>query len=586
MVVRALAGGNTSATVRRLLTLLLLVLGWTVATAAPAAAHAAVTASDPADASRLETAPRAVTITFSEGVSAESGYLKVVNGRGQQVSEGGTTHPNGDQTKITIGLRSGLGDDSYVVSYRIGSADSHPITGAFSFVVGDGPLVAASGMVVGGTTDAVVNWVFTVARYVSFVGIVLYGALAFVVLCWPAGRSSVRARRLIWAGWIGAVVGGVLGLLLEGPYVAGTGLADALDLSLLQVTLGTTYGRMLSGRLLLLGILAFFTVRLLRTPAEQTDDLGVGEDKSRARDEDLSAIVALGVLATYGGVGHAAASAQPTLALLSDTAHLGAVTMWLGGLAVLTTALLPSRRTEELAAALPRFSRIAMGAVAVLALTGIYQAWSQIGPLPALWSTQYGRLLLLKIAGFLLLIGLGNLSRLAVRRRYAMPVAHALSMSDTQVAEDAEEDRMLSRLRRSVAVEVGIGAAVLALTAVLVSTAPAKATYVRPFESTVQLASGGSARVSVTPGRTGANTVEVAVSNSAGEPADPREVSMTATLPAAQIGPLPVTLAKVDTGRYRTTSASFPTAGTWQLVLRVQAGEFDRDVVQVDVPVT
>lgn len=550
-----------------------------VATAAPASAHATVVGTDPSDASRLDAAPAQVTITFSEDVTVDAGYVKVVNGKGDQVSDGDPTHPGGDSTKVSVPLRPGLGDDGYVVSYRITSADSHPIGGAFSFVVGDGPLVAASGIVVGGTTDKAVETVFTVARWVSFAGMVLFGGLAFLVLCWPAGRTSPRARRLVWTGWSGAFAGAVLGLVLEGPYAAGTGLLDAFDGSLLQATLGTTYGRMLCARLVLLGALAVLTTRLLRAPEEQPE-------KTRARDEDLAAICGLGVLATYGGVGHAAAGSQPTLALLSDTTHLAAASLWIGGLAVLLFALLPSRDTGELAQALPRFSRLAMGAVAVLALTGSYQAWREIGPLPALWSTGYGQLLLAKIAGFLLLVGLGNLGRLAVRRRYVAPVAHALSLSDTEELAEVEQDRLVGRLRRSVGIEVGIAAAVLAVTAVLVSTAPARATYVKPVDAAVQLASGGSAKIAVSPARPGPNTIEVTVLDRAGAPTDVTEVTLTASLPAEQLGPLPVTLTKAGTGVYRASGASFQRAGTWELVLRVQRSEFDRDVAQVDVPVT
>jgi copper transport protein len=476
-------------------------------------------------------------------------------------------------------LRAGLGDGSYIVSYRIVSTDSHPISGAFSFVVGDGPLVAATGAVIGGTTDPVVDVVFTATRWVSFAGVVLFGGLAFLVLCWPAGRTHPQARRLVWTGWGASAAGAVLGLVLEGPYVAGTGLLDAVRPSLLSDTLSTTYGRMLCARLVLLGVLALLAMRLLRDQEEQPE-------KTRARDEDLAAICGLGVLATYGGVGHAAAGSQPTLALLSDTTHLAAASVWIGGLAMLAVCLLPSRRTAELAEALPRFSRIALGAVAVLVGTGTYQAWREIGPLPALWSTEYGRLLLVKIAGFVLLVGVGNLSRLAVRRRYVTAVAHAMSASDTTELAESEEDRLLGRLRASVGLEVLIAAAVLAVAALLVSTAPARATYSKPFDATVQLASGGSAAVSVSPARTGANSIRVTVLDPQGRPADAGEVTMTAALPIEQIGPLPVTLNRAGTGVYTAPTASLPRPGTWELVLRVQMSEFDRDVAQVDVPVT
>ena len=576
---------------RRFLALAALIGAWAVlavAGAAPALAHATVVSTDPADSSRLDALPSTVSVTFSESVSINAGFLKVVDSDGEQVSEGNGTSAG---TQVSVRLRSGLGDGSYIVSYRIVSEDSHPITGAYAFVVGDGPLVAASGSVIGGTSDPVVEVVFTAARWVSFAGVVLFGGLAFLVLCWPAGRRDPKARKLVWTGWGMAFGGAIAGLLLEGPYAAGTSLLDVVDLDLLQTTLGTTYGRMLCGRLVLLGALAVLTTRLLDAPLPEPADPDSDEpapDRARARDEDLAAISALGVLATYGGVGHAAASSTPTLALLSDTSHLAAASLWIGGLTVLVSCLLPGRRTGELAAALPRFSAIALGSVVVLVVTGSYQAWREVAPLPALWSTGYGQLLLAKIAGFVLLVVLGNLSRVAIRRRFVTPVVHALSVRDSEPAPlpDELEDGMLRRMRASVGIEVGIAAVVLALTAVLVSTAPARATYTDPVRETVTLASGGSADVEISPARVGANTLRVTVRDAQGNAVDAAQVTATVALPAEQIGPLPVNLSRAGTGVYTTASASLPRAGTWELVLRVQKSEFDRDVAQVDVPVT
>jgi copper transport protein len=565
---------------KRLLALLALLGGWAVLAvtgAAPALAHATVVSSDPADSSRLDAVPSRVSVTFSESVSVNAGFIKVVDSKGEQVSVGS---PTGDGATVSVGLRSGLKDGSYIVSYRIVSADSHPISGAYAFVVGDGPLVAASGSVVGGSTDPVVNTVFTVARWASFAGIVTFGGLAFLVLCWPAGRTDPRARRLVWAGWAAAAAGAVLGLLLEGPYAAGTGLLDAFDLSLLQTTLGTTYGRMLCGRLVLLGALAVLATRMLREPAEVAD-------KARARDEDLAAICGLGVLATYGGVGHAAAGDTPTLALLSDTTHLAAASLWIGGLVLLAACLLPGRRTAELAEALPRFSRLALGSVTVLVATGVYQGWREIAPVPALWSTRYGAILLAKVGVVAVIVAVAWFSRAAVRRRYVTPVVHAFSVeADEPAAALADDDgRMLRLLRRSVGIELGLAAAVLALAAVLVSTAPARATYVAPVDTSVRLASGGTADVDVTPAKVGANKITVTVKDAQGKPANASQVTATLALPAEQIGPLPVTLTRAGPGEYVATAASLPRTGTWELVVRVQLSEFDRDVAQVDVQV-
>lgn len=227
--------------------------------ASPAAAHATVTSSDPADGARLQAAPERVTVTFNGSVSIEAGFLEVVDIRGEAVSQGQPERVDGDGRSAAVRLRSRLPEGSYIVSFRVLSADFHPISGRVAFVVGEGPLIAATGAVVGGPADAAVSAAFMAARWVAFVGAVLLGGLVFVQLCWPEGRRDPRARRVLWTGWTSASGAAVLGLLLQGPYAAGTRLRDALSPDLLQATLGTTYGLMLGGRLALLGALGLLS---------------------------------------------------------------------------------------------------------------------------------------------------------------------------------------------------------------------------------------------------------------------------------------------------------------------------------------
>ena len=605
----------------RLAAVLLLLGGWAataVTVAAPALAHAVLVSTDPADGSRLAAAPTQITLKFSENVSVEAGYLKVISSKGTQVDEGSPGHLAGDGSSLMVRLRPGLPNDSYIASWRVISADSHPVGGSITFVVGNGPLVSPTGAVVGGTTDPLVNVLFTVTRWASFAGMVLLGGLPFIMLCWPAGRKNRRARLLVRSGWLVSVVSAGLGLLLQSPYAAGTGVGDMFSTQLLSGTIGTTYGRMILARLLLLVVLAWLGTRLLR--AEVT----VGE-QVRARDEDMAAIVGLGILATFGGTGHAVAGSQSSLALLSDTVHLTAVTLWVGGLVMLLACVLPAREPEQIAAVLPKFSTIALWSVATLVVTGTYQAWREVAPLPALWSTTYGALLLAKIGGFTLLVALGNVSRLAVRRRYLMPVAHARAASDGDPATVTQRpgsdhlgpelgeselgeselgapelgepelgesgqappnpDRLLSRLRFSVLAEAVIATVVLAVTAVLVAQAPARATYTDPFNTSLPLPAGGSGALSVTPARSGTNTITVTVSKPDGTPAAPLQVALYATLPKESIGPLEIQLTRTAVGKYRSTAASLPQPGRWQLDVQVRTSEFDRSVAQAIVRV-
>lgn len=591
----------------------LLVAG--VAAATPALAHAELVSGDPADSARLTVAPPSVTLRFSEPVGLGLGYLRVVDSSGGRVDTGSAEHPDGDPSAVSVRLRDGLGDGSYTVSWRMLSADSHPVAGAYSFVVGDGPLLPPGDFAGAGShADRMVDVVFGAARWAGFAGLVLLvGGAAFLVLAWPAGRDERRPRRLVWIGWGLAAGATALGLPLESLYASGQGLGRVLDTDLLNSTLHTTYGRMLSARLVLLAALALLVDHVL--------DSRPTEDGERRWQVDAAAVVSLGVFATFAASGHAATGIQPPLAVLSDTLHLAAMATWIGGVVMLAFCLLPGRRATELAHALPVFSRIAVVCVATLLATGLYQAWREVGTLPALWSTGYGRLLMAKVAGFLVLVALGYLSHMAVRRRYVLPVVHALAAppggrgagrsgpgqpgagADTRLAAaepdtgqvaapdgPGDSDRpadgvLLSRLRRSVGMEVLLATVVLALAAVLVTQAPGRQTYTAPYDATLRLSDGGSAQVEVTPASRGTNEFHLFVFGRDGKPLQPRDVTVTAALPDQQLGPLPVKLHDAGVGHFIGTGLSLPDAGTWQVRVSVRTSEFDESTVTAKVTV-
>jgi Putative copper export protein len=155
-------------------------------------------------------------------------------------------------------------------------------------------------------------------------------------------------------------------------------------------------------------------------------------------------------------------------------------------------------------------------------VTGTYQAWREVWPIPALWSTSYGQLLLAKVIGFLLIVGVAYFSRQAVQRRYVGPsrtrsvqedgtAGSVATLAESEPRELGEDRRMVRRLRTSVGIELVLGIVVLAVAAVLVSQAPARNTYIKPVDKTVALASGGTAEVELTPAKVGQNTLTVKV---------------------------------------------------------------------------
>jgi copper transport protein len=543
---------------KRLLLLLgaLFSVGFLFAT--PALAHATLVASDPADGARLPAAPRAVTLTFDENVGiGDIGYLHVTDHAGQRVDAGNAYHPNGDGTKVADPLESGLGDGTYTASFRVLSADSHPIAGSIAFVVGNGPLVKGPATA-GGAVDPVTGDAFDVARWISYAGLVLFGGSWLIFTIWPAGRDDARARRIVWFGWLGLAVGAGLELVLQGPYTAGEGLRQVFSGSLLNDTLHTDYGQLHSARLLFLGALALLLTVTLQSGAK------------RSASDGYAAILGGVVVWTFSRSGHAATTDPSWFSVSVDMVHLLAVAAWLGGLVMLVFAVLPRRDADELRVVLPTFSSVAMGAVALLVASGTYSAWRGIGTVHAIFSTTYGLIVVGKIALLAGILGIANLSRRLVQQRV---VAYAMTDAVLQQKPDRQDELRVERLRRAVAVEAVAGLVVLAFSAVLVAEPRGKeallTAYRDPVLTTAPLGHGQHLDITASTGVHGPVTFTVMLSNH-------REARITATAAQhdKQIGPLPIKLARAGTGHYEGTVV-LPVAGTWELDFVVTTSRFD-----------
>ncbi|WP_426498434.1 copper resistance CopC/CopD family protein [Streptomyces sp. D54] len=386
-----------------------LVFGLLLAGAGPASAHAALTGSDPQDGAVVDTAPKEVTLSFSEAIAVGDDSIRVLDPSGKRadteaeprdLSEGGTV-------RYGVALHSGLPDGTYTVAWQAISADSHPISGAFTFSIGapSETTVALSSQEAGGGPVGVV---YDIARYAAYGGFVLLvGGSAFVLICWRGGASALPMQRLVVRGWLTLTAATLVMLLLRNPYTGSGKFADAFDLAGLQSVLDTKPGAALVSRLLLLGAAALFIAVLFGTYARR-------EDEQERKDLTFGlavggGVVAAGIAATWAMSEHASTGIQASIAMPVDVAHLLAVAAWLGGLASLLVALY---RTPDIgSAAVRRFSAVAFGSVVVLAATGIYQSWRQVGSWSALTGTRYGQLLIIKVALIALLLAVAWFSR-------------------------------------------------------------------------------------------------------------------------------------------------------------------------------
>ncbi|MFJ2645973.1 copper resistance CopC/CopD family protein [Streptomyces sp. NPDC087420] len=408
-------GAAPAAPLVRLLLVATVLLG-TVLTvlSGTASAHAALTGSTPEDGAVVATAPKDVTLTFSEQVALSDSSIRVLDPSNKRVDTQKIRNlSSGKIVSYAVDLHAGLPDGTYTVAWQAVSADSHPVSGAFTFSIG-APSKTEATLPAEKAGGGLVGFLYDVARYVSYTGfILLVGGSAFVLGSWPRGASVRPLQRLVVQGWIALTAATLVLLLLRTPYTGSGELADAFDLGGLRAVLTTKTGTALVSRLLLLGAAALFVAVLFGAYARRGTPANEDEAKEK---KDLTfglavggVVVAAGIAATWALSEHASTGIQAGLAMPVDVLHLLAVATWLGGLTALLVALYRAPSIE--AAAVRRFSRTAFVSVVVLAATGLYQSWRQVGSWSALGDTSYGQLLLVKVGLVAVLIAIAFFSR-------------------------------------------------------------------------------------------------------------------------------------------------------------------------------
>ncbi|MFG3421368.1 copper resistance CopC/CopD family protein [Micromonospora sp. NPDC049460] len=533
--------------------LLIAVVALLIAPAGPASAHAVLVSSSPVASAVVPNGPAEVVLTFSESVRKVPGKIRVIAPDGSRADRG---EPSFSGSVVTIPVDPAGGRGTYLVSYRVISADSHPVSGAFTYSVG-APSTPPADTGDDSRADPVVGNAVKVAKYVGYAGLLLLVGPAMVLAAlWPRRLPRQGPARLAWAGLGLVVLSTVANLLLQVPYTAGGGVFDVTGEGLSAV-LGSTFGAAHLVRLGLLAAAAFLLRPLLAGPVGRADLVILG-------------ILGVTALLTWPLAGHPAASPVPAVSVVVDAVHLGSMAVWLGGLVMLAGFLLRRADERELGAILPIWSRWAALAVSALLLAGTVQALIEVATPGALVDTTYGRLLLGKIGLFALVIAVAAYSRQLVRR-------------PTAAGRPAP-------VRRAVWAELAITAVVLGLTAVLVQTTPARTagsdvTGGSPgYFSTTLSSPIYSLQVELDPAERGNNTVHFYAYTKDNRPQPVVQWRATAALPSAGIEPIEVPLLPL-TDNHATGEIDLPAAGEWQLRVTVRTSDIDQATVTATVPI-
>jgi len=317
------------------------------------------------------------------------------------------------------------------------------------------------------------------ARSVHFASaILLFGGLLFVLaVATPVWRDAGRVipqhgrrhlpRALVYGAWtlVASVISGVVWLAGEAAIMSGTPLAQAINAD----TIGRVLGRTEFGRLWVLRfVLALALGALLLSIGRSADE------KRRLRIAVGAVLVAAAYLASLAWAGHAAAgqASGRYVQIVSDVVHLLAAGAWLGALPGLVFLLGGAQPLETTTRMVRRFSTLGAVSIGALVLSGLGNGWYLVGTVPALVGTDYGQVLLMKLALFAAMVALAAVNRLSLTARLKV--------------QDPSNPEALRSLRRNASLEIAAGIIVVAIVGVLGIKVPAAhQSPVWPFDYTL-----------------------------------------------------------------------------------------------------
>jgi copper transport protein len=473
---------------------------------ASAGAHATLLKTSPPSGTDVPTAPHRLVLTFDQQVRPVAGGTDVLDDAGHSVTAGAATNAPSNSKQLVIPLQPNLPDGDYTVHWSIVSTDGHLISGIYAIGVGTNrPPPQAS------SQSSPIDWPYLIARFFYFTGLlVLVGGVVFRVAAHQPGAAAVsgeprrmmglrerhRANQVLALSAVMVLAGGWVALTRQGAQVAGVSFWEAFDhrgpvASALQATrFGREFGRGID-------VTAVFTILVALAYA--------AVPFSRRLTAALAipaAAAGVWALAAPGISGHAGDPGHGPLVVAVDTAHTAAAAVWIGGLVQLllvtphaTRGLPDGQRAQVRAAIARRFSRIAIVAVAVLAVSGGLRALWEMSAVSQLWTTSYGQVLVAKTVLFAVTLAVASRSRVLVER--------------------------FPRLRRTMSAELVTLAVVVGAVALLTNLPPGNipsAEAAIPAGGPAVVQAAGGARVSVWPGRAGTNAIGVSLPAGAGKP--------------------------------------------------------------------
>jgi len=573
------------------------------ATTGAAGAHAVLISSTPSVGERLVTTPPEVSLTFSEGVSADLGGLTVLDSSGESVTSGAVEQPRPEQVRVP--LQPDLADGTYLASYRVISGDGHPVAGTIVFAVGD-VLDEASVTGLEQAEHPVARTLGDVARFLMYAGTLLLAGLAvFLAFLGDDGPERPRIIRLAQLSAVPVLIGTVAVVVAQAALATGLGLDAVANDGVL-------------GSVLAQGGLGWSLLMLLVGVSLVLGSLAIGRRGTLAQSLTLyGGLLACGSFLLWG---HTVEVEPRVVAGVADAVHVSVAAVWLGGLVGLGIVLRNRSRTEvretmptltadgepdpdavviDTAGIVIRFSTAAAVSVVLLVATGSMLAWQTVGSLDNLTTTPYGRTLTAKllVVAVVLATAAWNryrlvphlLAEVVANESAAATVASNEEPGSVAVAPPPVVAPRWDRLASAVRFEVVGLVVALALTAVLVYQPPANAgdrAGDGPYATRLAVDDTLQVDLIVAPAVAGSNSFHITYLDTTGAPLDtPESASLRLRLPDQGVGPIEVVAPKAGVGHYFVVTDALAIAGTWEIELLTKLDEFTVRRTAITVPV-
>jgi copper transport protein len=354
-----------------------------VALAAPAvaSAHATLSQATPDTQSEVSTPPREVRLRFDQSVVAISRSILVYAPDGRVVSGGTRTVGDGHVIVVPVsGLRKG---EAYTVRWRVTSADGHSPAGVFTFGVGVKAPPPTEAVGSGATT-----WKDDVARWGLFAALAfLIGPLVVRLVVLRGEVPSPLEKRINILTTVAAFMAinvGIAAFVLRAANALQLPLGDLLYGDLQPFAEKTRFGQAFLVMTFGFGIVAAL--------------LMLSWVFDRVEPKWVALVLAVVLVSGLSLSSHQASEPNSSkLTELVDWLHLVAACVWVGGVVTLAFCVWPAA-PDFRRKAFVGFSKIAVGLVGVMVLAGAYLAYVRLPHVSDLWTTHYGRLLLLKSA--------------------------------------------------------------------------------------------------------------------------------------------------------------------------------------------